>query len=122
MVTIFVAEEDIRIKTPHKVLTRVSNGNIDELMCEVLKKCNDANVEIVSWSNRYKFIQDNPRNAVEKEISSILNKKGVVHRKFTTAEWNDMKGTIKERIYVDAVKAQKMKMEITSDLADDPFA
>ena len=122
MVTIFVAEEDIRIKTPHKVLTRVSNGNIDELMCEVLKKCNDPNVEIVSWSNRYKFIQDNPRNDVEKEISSILNKKGVVHRKFTAAEWDNMKDTIKERIFENAVNAQKKKMVKTSEVADDPFA
>ena len=121
MVTIFVAEEDIRIKTPHKVLTRVSSGNIDELMCEVLNKCNDANVEIVSWSNRYKFIQEKPRNAVEKEISSILNSKGVVHRRFTTAEWEDMKSTIKERVFSDAVRAQKAKMAKEPD-GEDPFA
>lgn len=109
MVKVYVAEEDIRIVTSNMALARRSHGNIDEAMCYVLREIKDPNLEIVSWSNRYKMIQMNPRNDLEKEISDILNRKGVVHRKFTDAEWEEMKDQIKDRIFYQAVNAQRQK-------------
>lgn len=114
MVKIYVAEEDIRIVTPHETLTQVGNGNIDKAMCEVLKKHTDSNVEIITWSNRYKMIQKNPRNEVEEEISKILNARGVLHRKFTEDEWEKMKEQIKERVFKDAISKQEKKTAKTT--------
>ena len=121
MVKIYVAEEDIRIVTPHETLIQSSNGNIDNAMCEVLKKHTDSNVEIISWSNRYKMIQKNPRNEVEEEISKILNARGVLHRKFTDDEWNEMKEQIKERVFRDAISKQEKKSDANKAKSRNPF-
>ena len=121
MVKIYVAEEDIRIVTPHETLIQSSNGNIDNTMCEVLKKHTDSNVEIISWSNRYKMIQKNPRNEVEEEISKILNARGVLHRKFTDDEWNEMKEQIKERVFRDAISKQEKKADANKAKSRNPF-
>ena len=122
MVSIFIADKDIRIKTPYKTLVKKTEGNIDELVRDVLAKCNDANIEVVTWLNRYEMVRDNPRNQIEKEISDILKSKNVVFRKFSNEEWKAMKKQIKGRIFDDVVSEQEKKSTKNKEQAFDPFA
>lgn len=122
MVSIFIADKDVRIKTPYKTLVKNTEGNIDELVRDVLAKCNDANIEVVTWLNRYEMVRDNPRNQTEKEISDILKSKKVVFRKFSNEEWKAMKKQIKGRIFDDVVSEQEKKSTKNKAQAFDPFA
>lgn len=122
MVSIFIADKDVRIKTPYKTLVKNTEGNIDELVRDVLAKCNDANIEVVTWLNRYEMVRDNPRNQTEKEISDILKSKNVVFRKFSNEEWKAMKKQIKGRIFDNVVSEQEKKSTKHKEQAFDPFA
>ena len=109
MVTIYIAEEYIVMKTSNSKLTHVSHGNIDLTFYHAIKDTKDPNLEIVSWSNRYGMIMKTPLNPLEQEISLILSHKGVQFRKFTDAEWTMMKDEIKEIVFNQAVEKQRQK-------------
>lgn len=121
MVKFLIIKNTILIETPHKVIQKIAESNVDAMMKEVLAKCSDPNIEIVSWLNRYQMIKDNPRNNLEKEIAAILASKAVTFRKYSAVEWKAAKERVGEHTFDSAMEANKKKQKKKEEEAADPF-
>lgn len=121
MVKFLIIKDTILIETPHKVIQKVAESNVDAMMKEVLAKCSDPNIEIVSWLNRYEMIKNNPRNNLEKEIAAILASKAVTFRKYSAVEWKSAKARVGEKAFDSAMEDNKKKRKKKVEDAADPF-
>ena len=121
MVKFLIVKNTILIETPHKVIQKVAESNVDVMLKEVLEKCKDPNIEVVSWFNRYEMIKNNPRTAVEKEISDILSSKAVTFRKYSAKEWNTAKEKVGESMFNAALEKSRKNAENKAEEAADPF-